>query len=442
MAVRTRTDVRAGWRALALAAAAALLLAGCSSEEESTAEGGGDGGDGGDTTEEQAADSESGGGQQVTLGALLPMTGDLQAYGQTSRNGIDLAAMEINKGGGVLGQDLVIEVGDTQTKPQAGTDAAKKLVSIEGVSGIVGALSSGVTIPVARSVTSKEGVPQISGASTSPVITDLEDNDFMFRTVPSDAFQGKALAEVVAGDGLETVSIIYVNNDYGEGLADSFTEAFEGQGGSVHASEAYEKGNASYRGELSKLAGGDAEALVLVGYPENGTTILRQALEGGHFDRFVFTDGMKAPEIIEAVGADALEGSYGTAPQAATDTPAAKNFKSAYEAEYGELPPKPFIDTAYDATYVLALAAEAAGSNDPKAVRDSLRDVANPPGQEILPGEWAKARKLLADGEDIDYKGASGSVNFDDNGDVGGSFAHWAIRDGKIETVEVLEPGQ
>ncbi len=438
MAARIRTDALAGWRGLALAAAAALVLAGCSSEE-SASEAEGNAGDG---AEEQAADSGSGGSGPVKLGALLPMTGDLQAYGQSSGNGIELAAKEINGAGGVLGQDLVVEVGDTQTKPQAGTDAAKKLVSIQGVSGIVGALSSGVTIPVAKSVTSKEGVAQISGASTSPVITDLDDNDFMFRTVPSDAFQGKALAQVVADDGLSTVSILYVNNDYGEGLANSFTDAFEANGGSVYASEAYEKGSASYRGELSKLADGGAEALVLIGYPENGTTILRQALEGGHFDQFVFTDGLKAPEIIDAVGADALDGSYGTAPQAQTDTPAAKNFKSAYEGEYGELPPKPFIDTAYDATYLLALAAEAAGSNDPEAVRDNLRDVANPPGEDILPGEWSKARELLADGEDIDYNGASGAVDFDDNGDVGGSFAHWVIRDGKIETVEVLEPGK
>jgi ABC-type branched-subunit amino acid transport system substrate-binding protein len=378
----------------------------------------------------------------LKLGALMPMTGDLQAYGQTSLNGIELAAKEINDAGGVLGQDMEIELGDTQTNPQSGIDAAKQLVSINGVSGIVGALSSGVTIPVAESVTSKEGVPQISGASTSPVITGLDDNDFMFRTVPSDAFQGRALAEVVADDGMSSVSILYVNNDYGEGLADSFSAAFENNGGTVDERIAYEKGNASYRGELSNAAGGGAEALVLIGYPESGVTILRQALEGGHFDRFVFTDGMKAPEIIDSVGAEVLEGSFGTAPEALTDTDSAQHFRSAYEGEYGEVPPKPFIDTAYDATWVLALAAQAAGSTDGVAVRDALRDVANPPGEQILPGDWKKAMELLADGEDINYSGASGSVNFDDNGDVSGTFAHWVIRDGKIMTEKVFEPSE
>jgi ABC-type branched-subunit amino acid transport system substrate-binding protein len=289
-------------------------------------------------------------------------------------------------------------------------------------------------------VTSKEGIPQISGASTSPVITDLDDDDFMFRTVPSDAFQGRALAEVVAENGLSNVSILYVNNDYGEGLADSFEAAFEEHGGSVEQRNAFEQGNASYRGEVSGAANGDPEALVVIGYPESGITILRQALEGGHFDRFVFTDGLKAPEIIDSLGAEVLEGSFGTAPQAMTDTDSAEHFRSAYEGEYGEVPPKPFIDTAYDATWVLALAAQAAGSTDGEAVRDALRDVANPPGEQILPGEWNKAMELLADGQDINYSGASGSVDFDDNGDVSGTFAHWVIRDGEITTEKVFEP--
>jgi len=404
-----------GWRTVALAALTALAITGCSSEE--------------------SADAAS---DRLTLGALMPMTGDLQAYGETSLNGIKLATMHVNRGGGVLGKNMAVEVGDTQTTPQAGIDAAKKLISIEDA--IIGALSSGVSIPVAQSVTSQEGVPQISGASTSPVITGLDDDDYMFRTVPSDAFQGKALAQVIDEAGYNDVAALYINNDYGEGLAESFGAAFESGGGTVSASLAYEPGNASYRGELSSAADGGAEALVLIGYPENGVTILRQALESGTFDRFVFSDGMKAPEIIDAVGADALDGSFGTAPQALSDTEAARNFTSAYEEEFGGRPPKPFIDTAYDAAFVIALAAQKAGKPDGTAIRDALRDVANPPGEVILPGEWEKAVELLEAGEDIDYRGASGSIDFDDNGDVGGTFAHWVIRGGAIETEKVFEP--
>ena len=378
--------------------------------------------------------------ETLRIGALMPMTGDLQAYGETSLNGINLAVMEINAAGGVLGSDLEVKVGDTQTRPQAGVDAAQKLVSLEGVKGFVGALSSGVTIPIAQSVSKVEQIPQISGASTSPVITTLEDGDFLFRTVPSDAFQGVALARVTRDKGVGTVGIVFVNNDYGRGLADSFSAAFRNIGGEVSASVGYEQGQPAYRGELQKASGGGAEALVLIGYPENGQTILRQALEGGYFNRFIFTDGMKAPEVIENIGAQYLNGSFGTAPQAQTDTPAAKHFAEAYEEQFGEVPPKPFMDTAYDATYILALAAARAGRTDPVAIRDALRAVAGPPGEKVGPGEFARAVGLLADGKEIDYEGAAGSQNFDSSGDVPGSFAHWEIIDGKIQTVKVFVP--
>lgn len=377
---------------------------------------------------------------KVKLGALIPMTGDLQAYGESCLTGIKLAVEQINEDGGVLGGELVITIGDTQTNPQSGIDAAQKLTSIENVFGIVGALSSGVSIPVVQSVTSNMGVPQVSPASTSPVITGLEDKDFMFRSVPSDAFQGVALAQVVSEAGYENIAALYVNNDYGEGLAESFKEAFEKTGGKVGHSLAYEPGNASYRGELAKAASGDAEALLLIGYPENGITILRQALEEGYFRDFVYSDGLKAPEIIDALGGKYLNGSFGTAPQAMKDTDSAQLYDAAYKERFGEAPPKPFIDTAYDAAFVLALAAEKAGSDDGRAVRDKLRDVANPPGEVILPGQWEKARKLISEGKDIQYKGASGSIDFDQAGDVSGTFAHWKIENGEIVTVKVFEP--
>ena len=363
------------------------------------------------------------------------MTGDLQAYGEADLKGIEFAVEQINAAGGVNDEPIEMMVADTQTTPQAGVDAAQKLINIDSVDAIVGALSSGVTIPVARTVTSREGVPQISNASTSPTITGLDDDDFLFRTVPSDAFQGVALANLVSGKGLSSVGVLYVNNAYGQGLADAFSEAFSGE---VTEAIAFEQGQASYRGELQQAASGGAEALVLIGYPESGGVILRQSLEGGFFTRFVFTDGMKAPEIIERIGAQYLNGAFGTVPQSA-DTEGLRVFREAYTAAYGELPGKPYYDTAYDAAFAIALAAQKAGSNDSGAIRDNLRAVANPPGETVFPGEWEKAMKLIADGQDINYEGASGSVDFDDNGDVPGTIGHWEIQDGEIVDVKLIQ---
>ena len=376
---------------------------------------------------------------ELRIGVLVPTTGDLQAYGESSRNGIELALSEINEDGGVLGEPAEIFVSDTQTEPQVGVDAAQRLVAVQGVSALVGALSSAVTIPVASSVSAVEGVPQISNASTSPVMTDLDDNDFLFRTTPSDAFQGVALAQVALDEGVESVSIIHINNDYGEGLADAFVEAYEDKGGTIAGRTAFEPGMASYRGELSNISDGQSPLLVIA-YPENGQTILRQALEGAFFSQFIFTDGMKSPVIIENLGAEFLNGSFGTAAEARDDTDAAQHFQSAYEGAYGEVPPVPYIDTAYDAVYSIALAAVAGESTDPVSIRDNLRVINDPDGEVVGPGEFARAVELLDSGMPINYQGASGSVDFDANGDVGGTFAHWEIQDGEYNTLRVFEP--
>ncbi len=376
----------------------------------------------------------------LKLGALMPLTGGLEAYGQSSLNGVQMAADEVNADGGVLGGKVDVKVGDTQTKAQPAIDAAKKLVSIEGVSGLIGALSSGNTIPVALSVSKPDQVPQISPASTAPTITTLDDGDFLFRTVPSDAFQGVALAQVVHAKGTKKVAILYTNNDYGDGLAKSFSAAFEKLGGEVTTSNAYEPNKASYRGELDRVAKGGPQALLLIGYPDDGgTTILRQSLEEGYFNHFIFTDGMKARKIISAIGAQYLDGSYGTAPKA-PDTPGAETFKQLYTKKFGQLPPRPYIDSSYDAAAILILAAAEANSDNGVKIRDAIRKVTDGKGVEIHPGELVKGIKLIGEGKKIKYIGAAGDEAFDQHGDVSGTYEHWAIKDGKLVTVKIFKP--
>ena len=146
----------------------------------------------------------------VKIGTLMPLTGGLQVYGEVFVNSVKLAVDEVNAAGGLLGNPVEMIVADTQTKAQPSIDAAKKLTSVQGVSGIIGAMSSGNTIPVAQSVASVDGVPIISPTSTAPTMTTLQDNDFLFRTVPSDAFQGIALAKVVKQQNTDKVAVLYV----------------------------------------------------------------------------------------------------------------------------------------------------------------------------------------------------------------------------------------
>src|SRR5699024_8846493 len=303
----------------------------------------------------QAADES----QQLRIGAVMPLTGALQAYGETSVKGIKLAVEEINEAGGVLGEPIELEVADAQTKPQAGVEAANKLVNIDGVHAIIGAMGSGVAIPIALSVAKPSKVPQISPSATSPEVTTLDDDGFMFRTTASDAFQGVAMAQAAMEHGVDKTAVIYVNNDYGKGLADSFTEEFEAMGGEVTNTVAYEEKQASYRSALQKLWGdGSTQNLVVVAYVDDGETVLRQSLEGAMFDNFILSDGMKSKKLIEDLGADVMAGNIGTDAQPPEGSEAAERMKQAYADKYGEHPPEPYIDNSYHAVYQLALSAQ------------------------------------------------------------------------------------
>jgi ABC-type branched-subunit amino acid transport system substrate-binding protein len=375
---------------------------------------------------------------EIKIGSLSALTGDLAAYGGPIQNGAEMAVEHINRAGGVLGKKLKLVTRDSQTNPTAAVDAAHKLVNIDRAVAIVGALSSGVTIPVATSVSVPNRVVQISPASTSPEITYLKDDDFIFRTVPSDALQCLVLARVAMDRGFKKISTIYVNNSYGEGLAKAMKEAYEKIGGRVLISVPFNKGEPSYRSEIQKAVKDGPDALLLIAYPENGVKILRQAIEFGLANKFLFPDGMKAPEIIENVGAKYLNGTYGTAP-APVASDLTKEFREGYKKRFGEYPPKPYIDTNYDATVLIALAMQKAGKTDGSSIKNAIRDVANPPGEKVSIQDLKKAIDFLKQGKDIDYEGVSGSVNFDQNGDVtSGSYGIWKIENGRIVDEKVV----
>ena len=380
--------------------------------------------------------------EPIKIGALVSTTGDLAAYGPPINNGAELAAQDINAAGGVLGRKIEIILRDSQTNPTAAVDAAKKLVDIDKVVAITGALSSGVTIPVATSVSIPSKVVQISPASTSEEITTLKDNDYMFRTVPMDALQAPALAQVMTKDKhYKKVSIVYVNNDYGEGLAKGLKTSFEKMGGQVTALVPYNKQQASYRGEAQKAIDGNPQAVVMIAYPQFGSVIMRQIVMLGYKGGFVYADGMKAPEVAKNVGNKYVENTYGTAP-GNPNKKMSEWFQKHYQAKFKEMPPKPYIDTEYDAVILIALAIAKGGAATPQAVHDNLRKVANPPGIKVTAQNLKEALKLIKEGKNINYEGVSGSCDFDKYGDVPGSYEVWKFSHGKIKTVNYITVGK
>ncbi len=380
----------------------------------------------------------------LKVGVLVPFTGALATFGPEYENAARLAAKCINDAGGVNGGAVEIVTGDTATAAEQGVSEATRLVDVEGVVGIVGAASSAVTLAVAESVTGPGQVLHISPASTSPALSAAADDDFLFRTPISDAAQGVLLAQLIADDlGFTSVCAMYVNNAYGEGLLDSFTSTYEAGGGTVTASVPHDDAQAvSYAAQLQQCTEGDPEALVAISYPVGQATVyLREALEASVISEFVFVDGTRDDEMFAELGWENFDGMQGTAPGALT-TDFGDDFDDLYEAEFGALYQTPFVREAYDATVSIVLAATAAGiSTDSVAIRDSLRDVANPPGDTFGPGadDVGDAVAAATAGTDIDYQGASGSVGFDSNGDITfGAIEIWQV-DAANEVIVVIQ---
>ncbi len=360
-------------------------------------------------------------------------TGPLESLTPPIYAGAKLAVDQINAQGGSI---ELLKGDSTCADATAASNVADRMVNSEKVTAIIGPMCSGATIAAANNAAIPGGVPLISPSATSPALTDLDDNDLVYRTAPSDAYQGVMMANMLMAKGIKEVAITYVNNDYGKGFAEALQAAYEKVGGSVAANEAHEDGKADYRAELGSLASTGAETLVVLAYADgSGQTIIRQAMESGDFAKFVGGDGMVGDKLIGALGGDIdMIATKPGSPELEGKAPFVEAARAA-----GMDPDAVFSSQAYDAAFILALAIEKAGSTDRAAVAGQVRSVASAPGEVILPGEWEKAVAAIKAGKDVNYQGAAGNHEFDANGDVPGVIVEMAVKDGQFVEVGVLK---
>ena len=370
--------------------------------------------------------------QEVKIGTVVGFTGPLESLAPDMAGGSELAMNEVNASGNFLNGATVVSVrGDsTCIDAAAATAVAERLITSDGVSGIVGADCSGVTNAMLQNVAVPNGMVMVSPSATSPALTTVEDNGLFFRTAPSDARQGVVMTEVIMDRGFKSVAVTYTNNDYGQGLADSFAAAFEAAGGTVTLVAAHEDGRADYSAEVGALAAAGGDALVVAGYvDQGGSGIIRAALDSGAFETFVFPDGMVSSALVENFGSE-IDGSFGQHP--GTDSEGASIFET-LASEAGFDGTQPFAKESYDAAALIMLAMQAAGSSNPADYAGEIMDIANAPGTPILPGELGKALELIAAGEDIDYVGAS-AVELIEPGESAGNYREIEISGGEITT--------
>tara|TARA_B100001750_G_scaffold100021_4_gene79194 strand:- start:1031 stop:2287 length:1257 start_codon:yes stop_codon:yes gene_type:complete len=369
----------------------------------------------------------------IRIGVVLSLSGELASVGDHLSSSAQLAAREINAAGGLLGgRPVELVVRDDRTSPDQAAVVTQQLLD-DGVVAIVGSLASSATERT-QALTAEAQVPQVSCCSTSSRLTEVQgsgDERFLFRTAPSDTVQARVLAMVAEEASCTRLAIMHVDDTYGQPFAAGIAQAIGETTVSLSEVVPFTSGRSSYSAEVNTVASANPDCVALVAFPDDGGAILRGWNELGSPPpvTWIGTDGVKDPGFPRAAGSDAyVDGVIGTAPIVEPDTPSANEFAAAYEITYGERPGI-FGGNQYDAVILLALAIQAAGSTDGAAIRDALFRVANEDEStdtNIISGEMAEALALLAEGRDIDFDGASGPVNFDENGDVTTDYEVWA----------------
>jgi len=374
---------------LAVLASLGLVVAGCSS-------------DGGDAS------------GPLKIGSLLPETGNLAFLGPPEFAGVDLAVKDINDAGGVLGNPVEHLRGDSG---DTSTDIAQQTVDAHiaaGVSAIVGAASSGVSLTVIDKITTA-GIVHFSPANTSPDLTTYADDGFYFRSAPPDTFQGAVLGQLMAQDisGQEaggSGNAVFMNLDdaYGNGLAKYAIAAFSGTSTNI----VYNPQAAEFSADVAKAKAANPDAIAIIGFDET-TKVLAELIKQGlgpNRVRTYLVDGNLSSQAYKDLPAGIMKGVKATLPGVL----ASEDLKTRLLEVDPALTDFSYAPESYDAVVLIALAAEQGGATDGTTIRDNLQAV-SAGGTKCY--TFAECKALLADGEDIDYDGVSGPIEFDSFGD-------------------------
>jgi ABC-type branched-subunit amino acid transport system substrate-binding protein len=376
---------------------------------------------------------EAGGGEDdtVTMGVLVPLTGELGTFGVPMRKAAELAQSQVNEVGGLPGDaKLEFAVEDDATDPEAALRAANRMIGSEGVGAIVGP-TSGPMIALAP-LAKRAQVPVISPYAGSVELNELG-GDFVYRTVASDESDGLAAAKFLLEQGAERVAFVAQNEESTISPARVFEQEFKDSGNDLVASVVFNAGQSSYQTVVQDVLAKDPNWIFCACGQQSGTTLLKEANAAGYDGKWLVTADLATPGVIEDVGPDVMEGVYGETAASDPSLPTFKEFEQAYKEKYGE-DPVAFAANMYDATVLTVLAMVQSGSTEGTAINETIRDVANPPG--VIVGGYEDALAALEEGKEIDYNGASGPVDLDETGTATSPYSIQQVRDGEWVQVE------
>lgn len=375
----------------------------------------------------------------LAIGTLFPESGSLQSIVRALSSPIGLAVDEINAAGGVLGKDVTIASADdgTEDATLAG-QGLTRLVTSDRINVLMGPASSTLAEKMMKQIRDAN-VLACSGSNTAASLEDIDDDGRYFGFAPNDNLQGPALAQVISDDGHSNIAILARNDTYGTGFAKAVDAALEDAGVQVVLNAAYDPvSTLGYKADVDKVAAADPDAVLVLGFGDDGAKVVSQLIESnmGPSDLPVYTaDGMQSSGFAAKVNASdpsAVEGIKGTAPAAAPS-----GVIHPFAEEYAKLG----VDTIfsayyYDCTIAVALAAEQANSLDPNDIAEAMLEVTSggTPCQ-----TFAECKQLIDEGEDIDYNGASGSLELNERGHVlNGVYDVWSYdATGAVTTLDV-----
>jgi branched-chain amino acid transport system substrate-binding protein len=334
----------------------------------------------------------------------------------------------------VLGQEVQLSSGDEAGDAGVASEEADRLLA-EGVHAIVGAAASGMSLAIIDQITGA-GIPQCSASNTAPDFTDYDDNGFYFRTAPSDGLQGPALAEIILEDGHTDVALLARADDYGVGLMNATADALEEAGATVVYQESYDPEQVTFSAEVSEMIGAGPDAIVTIPFDE-GVQILQELIEQGWDTAATYgADGIRSAGLNEDVDPDdpnVIDGFKGTNPE----PDAAPGFLDRLQEFDPDLDEFTFAPHAYDCANWVMLAAEAAGSVDSTAIRDSMFDVIDGDNE---CNNFPDCAEFLRDGQTVAYQFATGTTDWADVGEpAAGQFEIWEWQDAELVSIDTVE---
>jgi ABC-type branched-subunit amino acid transport system substrate-binding protein len=360
----------------------------------------------------------------LTVGTLLPVTGDLAFLGPPEVAGARLAVQDINDAGGVLGNDVVLVEGDSGDTNQDIANPEVDRLLANNVDVIVGAASSAVSLLVIDKIVGND-VVMFSPANTSPTFTTYDDNGLYFRTAPSDLLQGKVLADQIIAQGNETAAVLFRQESYGQGLAESFQENFEAAGGTIPVYTPYAVDTENFDAEVDSIVDADPDAILVIGFAESANilTTMHERGIGATVKNVWGVDGNIGGIGGEMSDPSIIAGMRGTEPSVDLSgiTDFTQRLEGAYEGGVGGI--YAYGAETYDAIIITALAVAIAGSDDPNVFKNEIVGVTKD-GTKCT--SFAECIALVDDGVDIDYDGVGGPYEFVDAGEP--AAASFAIR--------------